>query len=144
MSTGRKKPVTLEWQGNLLGAAAEGADAVRIKGSGGEAAGPASAPKAKTPPQSSVADGSAQAWKGKLRVRREVKGRGGHPAFVLYEFAPGASGAQVKELASALRASLGCGGSDDGREIVLNAPNWERLKQALDKRGIGSVTSGGF
>lgn len=146
MSEGRKKPVTLEWRGSLLASdAGGGAETVTVNGTRAAAAtGPASAGKSAGGNTTRSQGAHAGEWKGKLRVRREVKGRGGHPAFILYEFSPGASASQLKELSSFLRSGLGCGGSAEDGQVIIIAPSWERLKQALEKRGIAATPSGGF
>jgi translation initiation factor 1 len=59
--------------------------------------------------------------RGRLVLRRETKDRGGKVVVVVSGFAelPGANAVMIADLARELKGKLGCGGSFDRREIVL-------------------------
>ena len=81
--------------------------------------------------------------KGRLILRRETKERGGKTVVVISSFpGPGAMpGAALEELARTLRKQLGCGGTVDGREIVIQGDRPAVVAGALRKIGfsVGGV-----
>ena len=92
---------------------------------------PAPAARAETPVKS----------KGRLILRRETKDRGGKTVVVVSGFTPGAHPAPLlDELARTLRKRLGCGGTVDGREIVVQGDRPAAVAEAL--RGLGFTVGG--
>lgn len=96
-------------------------------------------PRAPDPPKrsepGSVAKGPARAV-----VRMERKGRGGKEVTVVEQL-----GLRAKELDAwlkALKQSLGCGGTVDGANLVLQGDQRDRLPALLEGRGVGKVTVG--
>ena len=94
-------------------------------------AGPApSAPKEKP-----VAKGPAWAV-----VRMERKGRGGKEATIIEKL--GLNPAALEQWCKELKQALGCGGSVDGDEIVLQGDLRQRLPAVLTAKGVAKVTVG--
>jgi translation initiation factor 1 len=75
--------------------------------------------------------------RGRLILRRETKDRGGKVVVVIYGFAelPGANAVMIAELAKRLKGRLGCGGSFDRREIVLQGDRAADVCAALEAEG---------
>lgn len=116
----KKKPVKLEWQGGL---AEGGAEPVVVRGKDKE--------KARAQPAAPV-----QLPKGTVRVRKEAKGRAGHPVLVLSGFQPKVSGeSALRALLAAIQPRLGCGGAVEGETILVQTQNLQRLETVL--RGLG-------
>ncbi|HUB66044.1 MAG TPA: translation initiation factor [Candidatus Methylacidiphilales bacterium] len=73
--------------------------------------------------------------RGRLVLRRETKDRGGKVVVVISGFAelPGANAVMIANLAKELKGKLGCGGSFDRQEIVLQgdrcAATWALLQE---------------
>ena len=123
----RKKPVKLEWQGGLLDSTAKAASSSGSK------------------VQSTVdTEPEAGAWKGTVKVRREVKGRGGKPVALLCEFKPGASQRQKETLCRALKEKLACGGTVEAGEILVQVDDFARVQKELARLGITATRAGGF
>ncbi|MCA2961499.1 MAG: translation initiation factor [Silvanigrellales bacterium] len=118
----KKKPIRLEWQGGLLSASAPNKEAEN----------------------EDAQKGPAVAWKGALKIRREVKGRGGKPVALLHEFTPGASGAQKALLCKLLKERLGCGGTVDDGNVLVQVDDFARLAKALEALGVRASRGGGF
>ncbi|MDE1170507.1 MAG: translation initiation factor [Verrucomicrobium sp.] len=90
-------------------------------------------------PEPPAAPGKAKAER--LVLRRETKERGGKTVVVVAGFS-GAPEAR-EETARALRRTLGCGGTVEGEEIVLQGDRPEAVAAALRKlghhvRGVGA------
>ena len=89
---------------------------------------PAKAPKAMIPKNS----------RGRLVLRREKKDRGGKVVVVVSGFAelPGANSVMIADLAKELKGKLGCGGSFDRREIVLQGDRCAAVSALLEELGF--------
>jgi translation initiation factor 1 len=81
--------------------------------------------------------------RGRLILRRETKDRGGKVVVVVSGFTegvPGASAVMIADLAKELKGKLGCGGTFDRQEIVLQG---DRAAQVTDLlRQIGFAVRG--
>jgi translation initiation factor 1 len=88
------------------------------------------APQAAVPP----ADGS-------VRLRREVKGRGGGTVIVISGLPLGTDG--LKELATALKRRCGCGGTAKDGIIEIQGDHRDTLHQELQARGYRVKLAGG-
>jgi translation initiation factor 1 len=75
--------------------------------------------------------------RGRLILRREKKDRGGKVVVVVYGFAelPGANAVMIADLARRLKGKLGCGGSFDRQEIVLQGDRAAEVCAALEAEG---------
>jgi len=78
---------------------------------------------------------------GVIRIRREVKGRGGKTVTV-------ASGFQLdddrlKQLAAELKRRCGTGGSAKNSEILIQGDHRETVLAELKKRGVAAKLAGG-
>jgi translation initiation factor 1 len=93
-----------------------------------EAVRPAKAPKPIIPKNS----------RGRLILRRETKDRGGKVVVVVYGFdeLPGANAVMIADLAKDLKGKLGCGGSFDRREIVLQGDRCAEVSALLETLGF--------
>lgn len=93
-----------------------------------EPAKPAKAPKPAIPKNS----------RGRLILRRETKDRGGKVVVVVSGFAelPGANSVMIANLAKELKGKLGCGGSFDRREIVLQGDRCAAVNALLEELGF--------
>jgi len=89
---------------------------------------PAKAPKPVIPKKS----------RGRLILRRETKDRGGKTVVVVYGFAelPGANAVMIGDLAKDLKGKLGCGGSFDRQEIVLQGDRCAEVCAVLETLGF--------
>lgn len=76
--------------------------------------------------------------RGRVVLRREKKGRGGKTVVVISGFAelPGFTAVEVLNLAKKLRGKLGCGGSADRREILLQGDRPAEVAGALRDLGF--------
>jgi translation initiation factor 1 len=84
--------------------------------------------------------------RGRLVLRRETKDRGGKVVVVVSGFAegvPGASAVMIADLAKDLKGKLGCGGSFDRQEIVLQGDRPAEVAKLLGQLGfaVRGVTS---
>jgi translation initiation factor 1 len=93
-----------------------------------EPAKPAKAPKPVIPKNS----------RGRLVLRREKKDRGGKTVVVISGFAelPGGNAVMVADLARELKGKLGCGGSFDRHEIVLQGDRAAAVNALLVELGF--------
>jgi translation initiation factor 1 len=140
----KKKPIKLEWQGGLLEHPGSGSSLstasdvkpVSIRGK--------SSTNSNAVPASQRGDSSAVNWKGTLKVRREVKGRGGKPVAVLFEFKPPQNSSQLESLCRTLKEKLACGGTVDEQTIVVQVDSFKRVAEVLKKLGIECLAAGGF
>jgi translation initiation factor 1 len=75
--------------------------------------------------------------RGRLVLRRETKDRGGKVVVVISGFAelPGANAVMIADLAKRLKGRLGCGGSFDRQEIVLQGDRPADVCAALEDEG---------
>lgn len=84
--------------------------------------------------------------RGRLILRRETKDRGGKVVVVVSGFAegvPGANAVMIADLAKELKGKLGCGGTFDRQEIVLQGDRPAEVAQLLGQIGfaVRGVTS---
>jgi translation initiation factor 1 len=79
-----------------------------------------------------------QKKRGRLVLRRETKDRGGKVVVVISGFLelPGANAVMIADLARNLKGRLGCGGSFDRREIVLQGDRCAEVCAALEALGF--------
>jgi translation initiation factor 1 len=94
---------------------------------------PGSAKPAKTP-KPAIPKNS----RGRLILRREKKDRGGKVVVVVSGFAelPGANSVMIANLAKELKGRLGCGGSFDRQEIVLQGDRCAAVNALLEELGF--------
>jgi translation initiation factor 1 len=71
-------------------------------------------------------------------VRLERSGRGGKEVTVVAHLA--LSPSQRDEWLTALKSSLGCGGSVEGESLMLQGDQRERLPTLLSARGVRKIT----
>ena len=76
--------------------------------------------------------------RGRLILRRETKDRGGKVVVVIFGFEelPAANAVMIADLAKTLKGKLGCGGSFDRREIVLQGDRCADVCSALEGLGF--------
>ena len=76
--------------------------------------------------------------RGRLILRRETKDRGGKIVVVVSGFAelPGANAVMIANLAKELKGKLGCGGSFDRSEIVLQGDRAAAVNALLEELGF--------
>jgi translation initiation factor 1 len=76
--------------------------------------------------------------RGRLILRREKKDRGGKVVVVVSGFAelPGANAVMIGNLAKELKGKLGCGGSFDRSEIVLQGDRAAAVNALLEELGF--------
>jgi translation initiation factor 1 len=76
--------------------------------------------------------------RGRLLLRREKKDRGGKVVVVVYGFSelPGANSVMIGNLAKELKGKLGCGGSFDRQEIVLQGDRAAAVSALLEELGF--------
>jgi translation initiation factor 1 len=76
--------------------------------------------------------------RGRLVLRRETKDRGGKVVVVVSGFAelPGANSVMIANLAKELKGKLGCGGSFDRQEIVLQGDRCAAVNALLEELGF--------
>jgi translation initiation factor 1 len=104
------------------------------------------APAPKTveiPPKSPAKILAPPKSRGRLILRRETKDRGGKVVVIIHGFdeLPGANAVMIADLARELKGKLGCGGSFDRREIVLQGDRCADVCAALENMGfrVGGV-----
>ena len=78
---------------------------------------------------------------GVVRLRREVKGRGGGTVIVISGVA--LADAELKELAGALKKKCGCGGTAKDGVIEIQGDHRELLLRELQARGYRVKLAGG-
>jgi translation initiation factor 1 len=95
-------------------------------------------PEPEKPPAPAVAAAAPRKKRGRLVLRREKKDRGGKVVVVVSGFAevPGASAVMIAELAKELKGKLGCGGSFDRQEIVLQGDRCAAVCALLEEIGF--------
>jgi translation initiation factor 1 (eIF-1/SUI1) len=144
MAQERKKTIRLEWQGSLADNTPESATRVVIKNVDAEKQQNNSGTCNSGNNKSSVAAKVNAATPQNLRIRREAKGRGGHPVFILHEITPVISAATLKDFATKLKTKLGCGGTIEDGQIILQTQNIVALENALVSLKVTSKRCGGF
>jgi translation initiation factor 1 len=78
---------------------------------------------------------------GVIRIRREVKGRGGKTVTVASGFQLEENG--LKQLAAELKRRCGTGGSVKDGEILIQGDHRETVLAELKKRGVAAKLAGG-
>lgn len=78
---------------------------------------------------------------GVIRIRREVKGRGGKTVTVAAGFR--LEDSNLHKLATELRRRCGTGGSVKGGEILIQGDHRESVLAALKQKGFAAKLSGG-
>jgi len=73
-------------------------------------------------------------------VRMERSGRGGKEATVVEQL--GLSPADLEDWLKALKAALGCGGSIEGDNLMLQGDHRKRLPAVLKARGVRKIIVG--
>lgn len=84
---------------------------------------------------------TAPATDGTVRLRREVKGRGGGTVIVISGLPLTAP--QIKELAGALKKKCGCGGTVKDGVIEIQGDHRDMLLNELQTRGFKVKLAGG-
>ena len=90
---------------------------------------------------SSAPSPSLQKSDGFVRLRREVKGRGGGTVIVISGIPRDA--AEIKELAGALKKKCGCGGTVKDGVIEIQGDHRDTLQAELQSRGFKVKLAGG-
>jgi len=78
---------------------------------------------------------------GVVRIRREIKGRGGKTVTVAGGFRLGDEG--LKQLAAELKRRCGTGGSAKGGEIIIQGDHRETMLAELKRKGFAVKLAGG-
>jgi translation initiation factor 1 len=98
------------------------------------------APPEKAAPEKPAAPApSPRKNRGRLILRRETKDRGGKVVVVVSGFTegvPGASAVMIADLAKELKGKLGCGGTFDRQEIVLQGDRAAQVTELLQQIGF--------
>ena len=104
------------------------------------------APESEKPPRAPEPGKTAKAPKppipknsrGRLILHRETKERGGKVVVIVSGFAelPGANSVMIANLAKELKGKLGCGGSFDRQEIVLQGDRCAAVNALLEELGF--------
>lgn len=117
-----KKPIKLEWQGNIASTTPEDAVAVPLKGS----------------PQPPKEKGEARSITGNVKVRRETKHRAGHTVHVLFDFTDGAAKnpGSLTDLCKKVKEKMGCGGAVEDNRIIVQSSDAERIAKVLVSLGL--------
>jgi translation initiation factor 1 len=99
---------------------------------------PAPEPKKTAPTPKVTTEIAPPKSRGRLILRREKKDRGGKVVVVIFGFAelPGANAVMIADLARQLKGKLGCGGSFDRHEIVLQGDRCAEVCAALENMGF--------
>lgn len=87
----------------------------------------------RAPVEESVAPAEVR---GRVVLRREKAHRGGKTVVVVSGFDPEVKEAMIEELARALRKACGCGGTVEGREMVVQGDQAERVAGFFRERGF--------
>jgi translation initiation factor 1 len=76
--------------------------------------------------------------RGRLILRREKKDRGGKVVVVIsgFDAVPGSSAVMIADLAKELKGKLGCGGTFDRQEIVLQGDRCAAVATLLESIGF--------
>jgi translation initiation factor 1 len=78
----------------------------------------------------------------KAVVRMERVGRGGKEVTVIEQLEMSLSLKEREKWLKALKGSLGCGGTLEGDNLVLQGDHRERLPELLEKKGVRKVIVG--
>jgi translation initiation factor 1 len=107
---------------------------VEVANQPGKVGGPRSSLKPAKAPKPVIPKNS----RGRLILRREKKDRGGKTVVVISGFTelPGANAVMIANLAKELKGKLGCGGSFDRHEIVLQGDRAAAVNALLEELGF--------
>jgi translation initiation factor 1 (eIF-1/SUI1) len=130
VANARAKPQKLEWQGGISETSSNDFMKVPLK----------SEKIAITTTCSQTAVQKPQ----KLKLKRETKGRSGHPVIVLFEITPPLNAHSLEKFSKDLKVKLGCGGTWENNTVILQTQSVERVEKELTKLGIVGVRAGGF
>ena len=99
---------------------------------------PPEPPKAQPAPRPKAESAVPRKSRGRLVLRRETKDRGGKVVVVVSGFTelPGFSAVMIADLSRELKGKLGCGGSFDRREIVLQGDRCADVCALLENLGF--------
>ena len=78
----------------------------------------------------------------KAVVRMERVGRGGKEVTVIEQLEMSLSLKEREKWLKALKGALGCGGTLEGDNLVLQGDHRERVKELLEKKGVRKVVVG--
>lgn len=94
--------------------------------------------KAAPTPKAAAEPAAPKKSLGRLVLRREKKDRGGKVVVIVSGFAevPGANAVMIGDLARELKGRLGCGGSFDRQEIVLQGDRCAEVAALLQTLGF--------
>lgn len=75
---------------------------------------------------------------GKAKIKKEAKGRGGHPVLIIFHFSDGEAlnPGSLEDLCRNFKSKLGCGGTVDKGEIILQTTDQEKVKKIALNLGI--------
>lgn len=95
-------------------------------------------PEKIAPPKPKVEAAVPKKSRGRVVLRRETKDRGGKVVVVISGFVelPGFSAVMIADLAKELKGKLGCGGSFDRQEIVLQGDRCADVCALLETLGF--------
>jgi translation initiation factor 1 len=98
----------------------------------------APAPEPVASPKAVAVPATPRKSRGRLVLRRETKDRGGKVVVVVSGFGelPGANAVMIGDLAKELKGKLGCGGSFDRQEIVLQGDRCAAVCALLEESGF--------
>ena len=96
-----------------------------------------------TTPNSNSKNASTAAIKS-IKLKKETKGRSGHPVIVLFDFIPSLSEETLETFSKTLKSKLGCGGSIENGTLILQTRSVETVETHLATLGILSKRCGGF
>jgi len=106
---------------------------------------PDAPPAPVAPPATAGAPAPATDARGRLVLRRETKHRGGKAVVIIsgFDALRGFDAGAIAELARDCRQALGCGGTVDGGEIVLQGDRAAQVAELLRAKGfrVAGVTS---
>jgi translation initiation factor 1 (eIF-1/SUI1) len=123
----KKKPIKLEWLGGIKESVSERSTKIEIR------TGSSKQTKSMAKPVE-CQDEPAPKNGYQAKIRKEAKGRSGHPVLVIFGFTPRLpSSKALSEYCSKLKSSMGCGGTVEGDQIVLQTLDEPRLRMNLDK-----------
>ena len=162
----RKKPIKLEWQGGIADVSQSNSTSTNTlservipknearnsyknasgKNNGAHANSNANSNANTTPnttPNSNSKNASTAAIKS-IKLKKETKGRSGHPVIVLFDFIPSLSEETLETFSKTLKSKLGCGGSIENGTLILQTRSVETVETHLATLGILSKRCGGF
>ena len=89
------------------------------------------------PPASPVTGAPVAHWKmGRVVLRRERAHRGGKTVIVIDNFASHLPVSVIENVAKAVRAACGCGGTVKGRQVEIQGDQPAKVRAALEAEGF--------